>query len=281
MSTEIFLAVLGAAAMHAAYHAMIKLGEDKVASLGVIAVFEFLYGLVGTMVFPMPPAGAWPWLISAVALQTVYRFLACYAYKLGDLSLVMPIARGSSPLLVTIGSALVLGEFLTPLSFLAVLVIAAGIMTLTLAPSATGRFDRRAALVALASGAVVAGYSLIDGIGARITGNAASYVWWLTMSGGIAFLVPALAARGASTVSLFRKRWYMGLIGAAFSCTTYWVVIWAMTKAPIGLVSALRETGVIFAVIIGIVWLRERPGAVRIAAVIITAAGIALLKLAA
>ena len=267
--------------MHACYHAIIKIGGDKIAALGVIAVFETVYGVVGAMIFPAPPADAWLWLLSAVALQTVYRFFVCYAYRLGDLSQVMPIARGTAPLLVTLGSALWIGESLNPGELLAIAMIAAGIMTLAFARTAAGRFDGSAAAIAVVSGVIVAAYSMIDGIGARITGSAASYVWWLTMTGGVTFLIPALLVRKAETVKAFKSRWYMGAIGAAFSCSTYWIVIWAMTKAPIGLVSALRETGVIFAVLIGIVFLKERPGPLRIAAVALAAAGIALLKMSA
>lgn len=281
MPTDVLLAVLFAALMHACYHAIIKLGDDKIASLGLIAVFETVYGAVGATIFPAPPPDAWPWLIAAVILQTIYRFFTCYAYRLGDLSQVMPIARGTAPLLVTLGSALWLGEHLNATEIVAVAMIAVGVMTLAFARTARGRFDGMAAGLAIISGVTVAAYSMIDGVGARITGSASSYVWWLTMLGGVAFLVPALTVRGTQTLQLFRGRWYMGMLGAAFSCSTYWIVIWAMTRAPIGLVSALRETGVIFAVIIGIVFLKERPGRVRLAAVALAAAGIALLKLGA
>ena len=281
MPPEVLAAVLFAAVMHACYHAIIKIGDDKFAALGVIAVFEVAYGIVGSFVFPAPPAGAWGWLLAAVVLQTVYRFLACNAYRYGDLSQVMPIARGTAPLLVTAGSALWLGERLNGGQLGGVALIAAGIMMLAFARTASGHWDPRAAMLAGASGLAVAAYSIIDGIGVRATGSAASYVWWLTWVGGAAFLVPAMMIRREATLSLLRTRWHTGMIGAAFSASTYWIVIWAMTQAPIGLVSALRETGVIFAVIIGIVFLKERPGPVRIAAVGLTACGIALLKLAA
>lgn len=281
MPTDVLFAVLFAALMHACYHAIIKLGDDKIASLGLIAIFEMSYGAIGASIFAPPPAAAWPWLLSAVVLQTIYRFFTCYAYRLGDLSQVMPIARGTSPLLVTLASALWLGEYLNNGEILAIGMIAVGIMTLAFARTARGRFDGAAAALAMVSGVTVAAYSVIDGVGARITGSASSYVWWLTLLGGVAFIVPGMAVRGAQTLSLFRSRWYMGALGAAFSCSTYWIVIWAMTRAPIGLVSALRETGVIFAVIIGIVFLKERPGPVRLAAVALAAAGIALLKISA
>ncbi len=281
MTTDVLFAVLFAALMHACYHAIIKLGDDKIAALGVIAGFETLYGIIGTFIFPMPPAEAWFWILLAVALQTLYRFFVCYAYRLGDLSQVMPIARGTAPLLVTLGSAIWLGEKLNGLELVAIGMIAVGIMTLAFARNPGQLFDRRAGAVAMISGITVAAYSMVDGIGVRVTGNAASYVWWLTMTGGFAFLVPALAMRGPQTVTLLKARWYVGAIGALFSLSTYWIVMWAMMRAPIGLVSALRETGVIFAVIIGIVFLKERPGALRIAAVALAAAGIVMLKLTA
>jgi drug/metabolite transporter (DMT)-like permease len=280
MPADVLLAVLFAAVMHACYHAIIKLGDDKIAAVAVIAVFEALYGMAGSFVFPMPPPAAWFWILIAVTLQTVYRFFVCYAYRLGDLSQVMPIARGTAPLLVTMGSALWLGETLGGLQLVAIAVIAVGIMTLAFARTAARRFDGRAGVVAMFSGLVVAGYSMVDGIGVRVTGNAASYVWWLTMVGGFVFLVPALAMRPVQAVTLLRARWYVGALGAMFSLGTYWIVMWAMMRAPIGLVSALRETGVIFAVIIGVVFLKERPGALRIAAVALAAAGIVMLKLA-
>lgn len=279
MTTQVLFAVLFAALMHACYHAIIKLGDDKIAALGVIAVFETLYGVAGSFIFPVPPAAAWFWIVLAVALQTLYRFFVCYAYRLGDLSQVMPIARGTAPLLVTLGSALWLGETLNHLELVAIAMIAVGIMTLAFARKPGQLLDRRAGAVAMISGVTVAAYSMVDGIGVRVTGNAASYVWWLTMTGGIAFLIPALALRGRQTARLLKARWYVGAIGALFSLSTYWIVMWAMLRAPIGLVSALRETGVIFAVIIGILFLKERPGALRIAAVALAAAGIVMLKL--
>ncbi len=281
MPTDVLLAVLFAAFMHACYHAIIKAGDDKIVALGLIAVFEAGFGAAGSLVFPAPPPGAWAYLLSAVVLQTAYRFFACYAYRLGDLSQVMPIARGTAPLLVTLGSAFWIGEQLNGGEWIAIVMIAVGIAGLALGRTAGGRFDGRAAGIAVVSGAIVAAYSIIDGIGARITGSAASYVWWLTMTGGLAFLLPALALRGTAIVQHFPLRWRVAALGAAFSCATYWIVIWAMTRAPIGLVSALRETGVIFAVIIGMVVLKERPGPVRLAAVALAAAGIAVLKISA
>jgi drug/metabolite transporter (DMT)-like permease len=279
MATEVLLAVLFAAVMHACYHAIIKLGDDKIAALGLIAAFETVVGAAGSLVFAPPPAAAWPWLLAAVALQTGYRFLVCHAYRLGDLSQVMPIARGSAPILVTLGSALWLGEHLSRAHFAAILLIAAGIMTLAVVTNAQGRVDGRAAAVAMVSGLLVAAYSMIDGIGVRLTGSSGSYVWWLTMVGGAAFLAPSLALRRRHVGELLRRRWYVGLLGATFSTATYWIVVWAMTVAPIGMVSALRETSVLFAVLIGILFLGERPGATRLAAIALAATGIAMLKL--
>lgn len=281
MPADVLIAVLFGALMHACYHAIIKLGGDKIAGLCLIALFETAFGAAGAMVFPAPPPEAWRWIAMAIVLQTLYRFFTCYAYRVGDLSQVMPLARGTAPLLVTLGSALFLGEHLSAGQVAGVGMVAAGILTLAFARTATGRFDGLAAAAALVSGVMVAGYSIIDGVGARVTGNSGSYVWWLTMTAGIAFLIPGLAMRGRATAALLTRRWYVGALGAGFSTSTYWIVIWAMTQAPIGLVSALRETGVIFAVIIGIVFLKERPGPLRLAAIGLAAAGIVVLKLSA
>jgi len=281
MSVGVLLAVLFAAMMHAVYHAIVKTGGDKIAAIGCIATFEVIYGAIGSMIFAPPPLAAWGWLLGAVALQTVYRLFTCYAYRLGDLSQVMPLARGTAPLLVTAGSAIWLHETLTTGQFFAIFLITAGIMTLALSRNSRGRVDLAAGGVAIASGIAVATYSIFDGVGSRITGNSGSYVWWLTLTGGFAFLIPALILRPRAMLETFRTRWYSGPLGAAFSAATYWIVVWAMTRAPIGMVSALRETAVIFAVIIGIVVLKERPGPVRLTAVTITALGIAFLKLAA
>lgn len=281
MPFPVFAAVLFAAMMHAIYHAIVKTGADKVAAVGTIAIFEVIFGAIGSMIFPPPPATAWPWLLGAIVLQSIYRLFTCYAYRLGDLSQVMPLARGTSPLLVTAGSALWLGEALDAGQVVGIVVIVAGIMTLALGRNANGRFDITAAGIAIASGAAVAAYSMCDGIGARLTDNSGSYLFWLTLCGGALFLIPATALRPRSIGHMLRSRWQMSAIGAGFSIATYWIIIWALTRAPIGMVSALRETGVIFAAIIGIVVLKERPGPVRIAAIVLTAAGIALLKLAA
>ena len=200
-----------------------------------------------------------------------------HAYRTGDLSFAYPLMRGTAPLLATLLGVVFLREWPTPQVALGILLICAGIVGIAF----VGRnpHPRAAALFAFANAAIIAVYTLIDGAGARASGNAASYAAWLTFLEAIPFLFWIRARRGRDAVAYVARGWRRGLVGGAASLGAYAIVLWAMTRAPVAAVAALRETSVVFAALIGALWLKEGFGLPRIAGAASVVAGVAALKL--
>jgi drug/metabolite transporter (DMT)-like permease len=279
MSLAISMAVLLAALLHASWNAMIKGGGDVLHDTAGIIVGAMLIGLPFMFVVPVPSAAAWPFIIASVAVHLAYYWLMISAYRVGDLSLVYPLMRGVAPLITAIAGIGVLGEMPAPVAWVGMLLISAGVFVLGY--RALGHAPSRAAVAfALANAAVIALYTLIDGHGARVSGNAWSYIVWLFVLDGIPFSLWMLATRRATFVAHLRSRSRRALLGGGLSAAAYAISVWAMTKAPVALVASLRETSVLFATLIGARLLHERLSARRWSGVIAVVLGVLALKAA-
>jgi drug/metabolite transporter (DMT)-like permease len=278
LTTAILLAVLAGALLHASWNALIKWEPDKLAASAAIAVGAGLAALPIALFSPLPLAASWPWVAFSSVIHVFYFALVGYALRHADLGVAYPLTRGSAPAFTAIIAALWLGEFLALSGWLAVGAIAAGVVTLSADALIRGGLTPRAAVLAFTNAAIVVAYTLVDGIGARLAGNALSYVSWM-MIGTAALIVPiALIFYRAQVAEKERSFWIRTLIGGALSIASYGIALWAMTKAPIGLVAALRETSVLFAAILGVLIFDERFGPKRWAALILIVVGIGLLR---
>jgi drug/metabolite transporter (DMT)-like permease len=270
--------VLLAALLHASWNALLKVPGDALARLALINLTAAAVA-VSLLPWVEPPAPAsWPFLLASAAVHLGYSLCLVGAYREGDLSLVYPLARGAAPILVVLGAWLLAGERLPALGIGAVLVISAGILALTL--SGWRRASLATLIFAFATGACIVGYTLIDGLGARRAESVMGYVVWLFVIDGIPLALAAWYLRRRSLAQVLRSSWAPGLVGGVFSAVAYGVVIWAMTRAPMGYVSALRETSVVLAALIGTRLLREPLGSVRVSAAVVVALGVAVLQLA-
>jgi len=279
MSLAVSLAVLLAALLHASWNAMIKGGGDVLHDTAGIIVGAMLIGLPFLFVVPVPPAAAWPFIVASVIVHLAYYALMISAYRAGDLSLVYPLMRGVAPLITAIAGIAVLGEMPAPLAWTGMLLVSGGVFLLGY--RALGHAPSRAAVVfALANAAVIALYTLIDGHGARVSGNPWSYIVWLFVLDGIPFSLWMLATRGDSFVAHLRGRSRRALAGGGLSAAAYAISVWAMTKAPVALVASLRETSVLFATLIGARLLNERLSARRWGGVFAVVLGVLALKAA-
>jgi drug/metabolite transporter (DMT)-like permease len=268
--------VLLSALMHAAWNAVVKLGDDRLLALAVIKMPTMLVA-AATFAFVAPPAPAsWPYLLGSVTISTAYFYFLIKAYHAGDLSLAYPIARGIAPLGVLVLSLLFVGETPGPLGIAGVLIVSVGILWLGFrrAPS---REHVATMLWASGVGATIAAYTLMDGIGSRLSGSPIGYAAALNVLTAVPLLTIAFARRGAAVFQALKRDWGRGLAGGTMMFAAYAIAIYALTLAPMAVVAALRETGVIFAAVIGTLFLREGFGARRIAAATTVAAGIALL----
>jgi drug/metabolite transporter (DMT)-like permease len=279
MSFAVSMAVLLAALLHASWNAMIKGGGDVLHDTAGIIVGAMLIGMPFLFVVPVPPAAAWPYIIASVTVHLAYYWLMISAYRVGDLSLVYPLMRGVAPLITAVAGIAVLGELPAPVAWVGMLMISAGVFLLGY--RALGHAPSRAAVgFALANAAVIALYTLIDGRGARVSGNAWSYIVWLFVLDGIPFSLWMLARRKATFIAHLRDRSDRALIGGGLSAAAYAISVWAMTQAPVALVASLRETSVFFATLIGVRLLHERLTPRRWSGIVAVIAGVVALKAA-
>ena len=269
--------MLAAAVMHAAWNAMVKVSGDRLAAMGLIDSWALLLALAATPFVAFPPAGIWAYLLTSLAVVTLYRVLLIAAYNRGDLGQVYPLMRGSAPLIVALLAASLAGEQLPPLGYAGVALVSAGILSLV----SWSRLDAhqfRVVGLALATGVSIACYTLIDGLGVRAGRDVLMYVVWLEVLEHLPLPLYLLATRREAFRSLFLVNWKRGLIGGANMIGAYGLVLWAVSLAAIAQVAALRETSVIIAALIGHFLFREPFGAKRILASILVAAGILLLQ---
>jgi drug/metabolite transporter (DMT)-like permease len=278
MTLPVFLAVLAAALLHAGWNALVKIGLDRFSSILSIALVVGVVALLLIPFFPIPARPAWPWVLAGSMLHTGYKLFLIRAYRHGELGEVYPLARGTAPLLVGLFGLLFLGERPTALQGAAMLAIAGGI--LLLARGSPGRrIAPQAMLYAFGTAGFTAAYTLVDGVGARMAGTAAGFILWLFLFDGLFMLGFALATRGPAALRALLPAWRPGIAAGLMSLGSYWIVVWAFTQAPLGLVAALRETSVLFALLLGAFLLNERIGAARWAAAGLILAGIVLMRL--
>ena len=217
--------------------------------------------------------------MTGVVLHLGYQLFLLASYRIGDLSQVYPLARGASPLIVAAISVMLLGVHLAWIELTAVITIGTGIMSLTLVRRSDGLRNRRAALLALITGGFIASYSLVDGMGARAAGTALGFYGWLSIVNAGIFAAVMRVIQPGTVSMVVCRHWRLALCGGGASFFAYAMVTWAFTIAPIPLVTALRETSIIFAVLLGVFVLKERLDLLKVFATICTLFGVGLLRI--
>ncbi|UUD63421.1 EamA family transporter [Pseudomonas seleniipraecipitans] len=279
MPTSVFVMVIASAALHAGWNALLKIGLDRFLTASLIQIGAGAIALLALPFVPVPNAAAWPWIVLSALLHIGYNVFLSRAYQYGDLGQVYPLSRGSSPLLVAGLSVLLLGELLPGGQLFGLAVLVAGIWLMAVR-GGSGKASRGLLLCALMTALFIASYTLADASGARANGDPLSYSLWLFAVNGLVMALVILGQRGPRVVRELGPHWRAGLVGGGMSMLAYTIVIWAMTQAPVALVSALRETSVVFALLIGRLWLGESLPPIRLLACLIILAGVALMKLA-
>ena len=280
MDAFVFVAVLFAAACHAGWNTAIKLATDTISTTSLIATGA---GVVAVAVLPfvgLPRPAAWPWVIASLAVHLLYFIGLSESYRVGDLGQVYPIARGSAPLLTAALSAPLIGEPLGLLAWSGIFALVAGIFLLSVRGGRElARFDRHATALALFTAMTICGYSLVDGVGARLAGGANAYTASLFLGNAVALAAYGIARRGTGAFTTLAVHWKVGLAGGALQLLAYGIAIWAMTVAPIAIVAALRETSVLFGSVLAVIVLKEPLRALRIAAALMISGGLVLIRL--
>jgi phosphonate utilization associated putative membrane protein len=286
LTWPIVLAVLFGAVLHAGWNALVKSSGDKELDTALVHFLGALVALPPLLLVGAPPAAAWPFIGASLIVHIAYYVTLAGAYKHGELGMTYPIMRGSAPLLVALGSSAVLGESLTPLAWAGVLAVTLGVALVGLAHPGEALHHRRALGFALANAVVIMTYTFIDGSGVRTAvgagGSALSYVLLLFVLDGVPY--PALvvlrrdAAGRRAILDYAARRWPLAALGGTASIGSYAIALWAMTRAPVAAVSALRETSVLFATLLGAWLLKERLGAQRLSGALVIVGGVVALR---
>lgn len=282
MSSLALLLVLAAALSHASWNAMIKGrgGDPLAASTGLSIAWALLGAPLLLVVGPLPRE-AWPHLATSVAVHLVYFAMLVRAYREADLSVVYTLARGLPPLLVALASLALPGERPGLVAALGLVAITAGVLTLGARSAGTSSVSPRLLALAATIALCITTYTLLDGLGTRAAGSAETYVVWLCTIQGALFALGALALGGGALAREVKARWALGLLTGVLSAAGYAVALWAMERAPIALVAAVREVSVVFAALIGTFALREPLGRRRVLAAALVAAGVVAVRLGA
>jgi drug/metabolite transporter (DMT)-like permease len=275
----VFLAVLFAALCHAGWNALIKVGLDPLSTTTLIGIGSGAVALLFLPFVGMPALACWPWLIASVIIHLGYFAALIEAYRAGDLGQVYPIARGAAPLMTATATTIFVGEQLSLIGWGGIIALVAGIVLL----SARGgreltQIDRRAVGFALLTALTICTYTVVDGIGARLSLNPVSYSLWLFVGIAIVMVPYALYRDGRDVIPAMQAYWRRGLAGGALQVISYGTVLWAMTLAPIAIVATLRETSVLFGAVIAVVVLKEPLRAMRVVAALLILCGLVLIR---
>ncbi|TNC71732.1 EamA family transporter [Janthinobacterium lividum] len=283
MSGLVVAVVLFAALLHASWNAIVKSGKDTFLSTVLVSVGAALISLAVLPFVNSPAPASWPWLAASAVAQLAYYSLLAAAYKAGDMSHAYPLMRGSAPLIVALASWPLIGERLSAMQMAAVACICAGILGLYVAARlpdtpGTAKHTGRATAFALGNACVIASYTLIDGIGVRLSGAPAAYTMWIFVLNGTGLLLWTALRRPADLLAYAQTQWRLAAFGGFGTLASYGLALWAMTQAPVAAIAALRETSILFAIAIAALFLREKISPRRYLAIGLIAAGAVLMR---
>lgn len=270
--------VLLAALLHASWNAIAHAVPDRLVGFAMIGLVDLVGGaLLAALGGPLPDA-AWPYVIASAVLHVFYNLLLLASYQLGDFSQAYPLARGTAPWLVALTAVVLLGRAMPALELIGVLVVSTGLTALVLAGGRPGRAQLPAFAAAFATGVMIAGYTVVDGIGVG-TAPVVAYTGWMFALQGPPLVLWALWRRGRAFPAAVRRYGPAGLAGGVISLAAYGIVLWAQTSGQLAQIAALRETSIVFGAVIGALVLRERFGIRRIVPAVVVLVGVVLIGL--
>ncbi|SDR53707.1 EamA-like transporter family protein [Rhizobiales bacterium GAS191] len=279
LDLTVFLAVLTAAALHAGWNALIKIRLDPFLAMTLICFACGVIALPALLVTGLPKAAAWPWIIASVAIHLGYYLFLAEAYRRADMGQIYPIARGAAPLMTAVVSLFVVHDPISLGNGLGIALLGCGVLLISLrghrhlvAPS------RIAISCALLTAVTIAAYTIVDGIGARVAGDANAYAAALFTVDAYPMLLLCLWWKGVDGIKPVFGFLAPGFAGGAMSLAAYWIAIWAMTVAPIALVAAIRETSILFAGLIAVIFLKEPMTRVRAASAALILGGLVCMR---
>jgi drug/metabolite transporter (DMT)-like permease len=277
MSPIIVAAVLVSALLHAVWNTLAHAVDDRLMGFALIGLVDSALGATLAVIGGLPPAGAWPFIIASAALHVAYNLLLLASYQLGEFSQMYPLARGTSPWLVTLISVVVLGHQLPVTELIGILAVSGGLIALVLVGGRPHRGDLPALTAALLTGVMIASYTVVDGVGVT-RGPLVAYIGWMFLLQGPPIAVLAAIRRRHRLRTAIRATAPAGITGGVISFVAYAIVLWAQTSGALAPIAALRETSIVFGALIGAVFLGERFGLLRAVAAAVVLVGVVLIS---
>ena len=279
MSSTVFITVIFAALLHAIWNGMVKNFEDKVISVSAIVFGHVPIAILVMLFLPLPTLESVPYIILSAIIHQGYQYYLISAYKIGDLTKVYPVARGSGPIVATLISIIFLGLLISKIQLLSIFLICFGIIILGVFNKKSLK-NNKTVIYSLATGFFIGLYSLSDGYGARISLSPLSFLGWSFILNAMIFPFVLKSMNYSNVFSrVMKEAKFIFWIGGTISYIVYGLIVWCFTQAPIPLVGALRETGIIFALLIGSLFLKEKLTLVKIISIFLIFIGAILLKL--
>lgn len=277
MPFAVFAAVISAALLHATWNAIVKSAGDKF--LTTIMVTAAAAGLSAALLpfLSAPARTSWPYIVASALFQITYFLLVARTYQVTDMSQAYPLMRGTAPLLVALLTVFKMGNALSVVAWTGVVAICLSIFSIALGSKLS---DRKGVYLALLNAVVIAVGTLIDGIGVRRSAAPAAYTLWLFLLTGMPLTLWALSSRRSVFVAYVGRYWWLGIAGGVATTVCYGLALWAMTIAPVAVVAALRETSILFGIVIAGLVLKEHIGLRLVISACIIACGAAILRLA-
>jgi len=279
LELTVFLAVLVAALMHASWNLLVKLKLDRFLSLFLLQTLMGLMGIAMLAFFAWPSRASLPYVLASGVLHTGYNIFLARSYRDGDLSLVYPIARGAAPLITLLATWLVASEQISAVTAIAIGILVSGIWLVAVGKSKSLKLDRVSLFFALGTSCFIAAYTVVDGLGGRLSGAASGYTAMVFILDAVFMFGAGFYMRGPGILRSVAPFWKSGILGALLSASAYWIVIWAMTLAPIAAVAALRETSILFVILMSAKYLKEQMSWIRVVGGVLVVLGAVALRL--
>ena len=279
MSVYIMLAVMLGALLHATWNAFVRSSTDKFLDAVLISGAAGVLTACWLPFLAFPASASWPYLAGSVVIHLGYFVLVALAYQNAELSFAYPIMRGTAPALAAIGAVFLLDESPHLLAWVGVFLISFGVVILSVDSWRLGSLRTSSLLFALSNAVVIVTYTLVDGQGVRLSGNAFSYTGWMFSFITVIIFVTALVVRRGKVLSYLKPNLARGAVGGVCIVGSYGIALWAMTRAPIAVVAALRETSVMFAMLIAVCFLREPLNRLRLLSILMVTAGAVVIKI--
>lgn len=280
MTSLVFFSVIAAAAMHAGWNALVKVALDRLRAMFLLTLCMGFIALAALPFLEPPHSDSWGFLVASGLLHAGYMIFLIKAYEIGDLAQIYPLARGTAPMLSTFAAWFFADESLTPMMGAGIALVLSGIYLMGMHGNGRdqARLSGRAILFALITSLFISAYTITDGLGVRLSQASSSYTAWVFVLDMVTMTIAVCFWRGRAAFRNITPHIGKGLVAGALSLGSYWIALWAMTQAPIGAVAALRETSILFALLISTFFLKETFTIWRAAAALLILAGAAALR---